>query len=98
LGDVSSYDPLDYINMRKWLKDVYLTLDMNIPTRRSRTTASISVKNVPISYEENKHFRVRIRDPVPDAGKEGCLRPALLMLHGGGWIHSFPEVDEGASI
>jgi acetyl esterase/lipase len=76
----------------------YLTLDMNIPTRRSRTTASISVKNVPISYEENKHFRVRIRDPVPDAGKEGCLRPALLMLHGGGWIHSFPEVDEGASI
>jgi hypothetical protein len=88
-------DANDHIGMRKWLAEVYLRLRAEPQTTRVRTRTPVAVKNVPITYGSDNNFSVRIYDPTPDTGKESSLRPALLMFHGGGWVHGFPEVDEG---
>jgi acetyl esterase/lipase len=86
---------LDYVGMRKWLVDVYMKVPKEPEARRVRTRTSVAIKDVPITYASDNNFSIRVYDPTPDAGKEGSLRPALLMIHGGGWIHGFPEIDEG---
>ena len=88
-------DAKDHIAMRKWLAEVYLKLRAEPQTTRVRSRTPVAVKDVPITYGFENHFAIRIYDPTPDTGKEGCLRPALLMFHGGGWVHGFPAVDDG---
>src|SRR6266700_234 len=98
MGNVEGLDVNDHIAMRKWLRDVYMTLPKEPQTKRVRTTASVAVKNVPISYGSDDAFSIRIYDPKPDAGKETDLRPPLLTFHGGGWVPGFPEGDDGEYI
>jgi acetyl esterase/lipase len=79
--------------MRKWLAEEYMTLPRTPPTEaRSRSTANIHTETIPTSYGDGNQFSVRVYNPTAD---DDGLRPALIMYHGGGWIHGFPEVDEG---
>ena len=95
LGNIKSIDPTDHIAMRQWLKDEYMPLQKAPRIKRSRTPVSIDIKNVPIIYGEDNHFSIRVYDPVNKESPSDRLRPALIMLHGGGWVHGYPEVDEG---
>lgn len=63
---------------------------------RRRPLAEIDIKNVFINYGTDDNFRVRVYVPlVEDAQSHISGKPALIMYHGGGWIHGYPEVDEG---
>lgn len=79
--------------MRKWLTEEYITWPKTIPVEaRSREICKIHIQNVPVTYEDGNQFAVRVYDPEI---KDSSPRPALIMYHGGGWVHGFPEVDEG---
>lgn len=86
-------NPTDEVAMRKWLVDEYIKWPKTPPaTARVRKPVEIQAKTVKIIYGDDNHFAVRVYNPSTQGS---CLRPALLMLHGGGWIHGFPEVEEG---
>ncbi|KAH8802765.1 alpha/beta hydrolase domain-containing protein [Xylogone sp. PMI_703] len=90
-------DPTDHIAMRQWLKDVYVTLPKAPQVKRTRPPVPINTRDIPITYGADNHFRIRIYDPSEDGASREELRPALIMIHGGGWIHGYPEVDEDLS-
>lgn len=95
MGDIANIDPTDHIAMRKWLEEAYINFPTDPQTTRVRPKVPIAIKNVPISYGTDNHFSVRIYDPAPDHDEEKTLRPALIMIHGGGWIHGHPEGEDG---
>jgi acetyl esterase/lipase len=80
--------------MRKWLEDVYVKLPKAPQIKRIRPQVEISVKDVPVTYGVDDHFTIRVYEPIEEAASRK-LQPALIMLHGGGWIHGYPEIDEG---
>jgi acetyl esterase/lipase len=80
--------------MRKWLKDVYVKLPKAPQIKRIRPQVEIRVKDVPVTYGVDDHFTIRMYRPIEETASRK-LRPALIMLHGGGWIHGYPEIDEG---
>lgn len=82
--------------MRQWLKDVYMKLPMLPQIKRTRTPVPIQIKNVSVVYSGENHFSIRIYDPSHEENFVLCRRPALIMYHGGGWMHGSPEGDEGA--
>lgn len=91
---MGSIDPTDHIAMREWLKQYYMPLPKAPQIKRTRTIVPINIKTVPVTYGENT-FSVRVYDPIDKEITLEHLRPALVMLHGGGWIHGYPEIDEG---
>ncbi len=95
LGDVASIDPTDHIAMRQWLKDEFMGIPKAPQIKPTRTPVPILVKDVPITYDGDNHFSIRVYDPANEGKSALRLRPALIMYHGGGWIHGFPAVDEG---
>jgi acetyl esterase/lipase len=84
--------------MRKWLEDVYMPLPKAPRIKRIRSQVAIQITNIPITYNRDNHFSIRIYDPIDKEASRERLRPAVIMLHGGGWIHGHPEVDEGMNI
>lgn len=62
--------------------------------KRIRPQVEILVKDVPVTYGADDHFLIRVYEPIEEV-KSRKPRPALIVLHGGGWIHGHPEVDEG---
>jgi acetyl esterase/lipase len=89
---VLTIDPADHIEMRKWLVEEYMTWPRApVAEARSRVILNVQSETIPITYGEGGQFAVQVHVPKTEAG----LRPALIMYHGGGWIHGFPNVDEG---
>ncbi|KAL7929991.1 alpha/beta-hydrolase [Trichoderma chlorosporum] len=89
---VTTIHPADYVEMRKWLAEEYITWPRAPPTQsRSRAISHIHIETLPVIYENGHQFTVRVYSPTTENSK---LRPALIMYHGGGWVHGFPEVDE----
>jgi acetyl esterase/lipase len=60
-----------------------------------RSPVPIHIKDVPIMYGENNHFKIRIYDPVDGSESSQGVRPALLTVHGGGWTQGSAESDDG---
>ena len=71
--------------MRKWMADTHGNLPKQPLSKRIRSEADIQLTEVPVTYGTNNSFSIRIYVPMtpPD---EVVLKPALIMLHGGGWI------------
>jgi acetyl esterase/lipase len=94
MGDAAAIRNSDYLAMRKWLKEVYVIFPSKPGIKGKRPPASIEIENIPISYAGKNSFSVRVYNPAieKDVSKP---RSALLMFHGGGWIHGLPEMDEG---
>lgn len=91
-ADSALTDPFDEIVARKWVDEVVMNFPRGPPAEcRRRPLADVSIKDCLVKYGVDGEFRVRVYDPVTAAS----IRPALIMYHGGGWIHGYPEVDEG---
>lgn len=79
--------------MRKWLVEDYMTWPRaSVAEARSRITLDVQSETIPITYGEGCQFAVQVH--VPKTEDPG-LRPALIIYHGGGRIHGFPNVDQG---
>ncbi|KAJ4862654.1 alpha/beta hydrolase fold domain-containing protein [Trichoderma breve] len=92
---IATIHPADHVEMRKWLTEEYITWPKTPPVEaRSRAISKIHIQTVPVTYEDGNQFAVRVYDPEI---KDSSPRPALIMYHGGGWVHGFPEVDEGTA-
>ncbi|KAG8419895.1 hypothetical protein J3458_004723 [Metarhizium acridum] len=51
-----------------------------------------------MTYGSDATFRVRVYVPAVEDKQSVPSRPALIMYHGEGWIHRYPEVDEDLAI
>jgi acetyl esterase/lipase len=93
-SNLASLDHTDHVVMRKWLAEEYMNWPKTPPTAaRSCEPVEIHKQTIPVTYGEDNRFSVRVYDPMRE---NSCsLRAALIMCHGGGWIHGYPEVDEG---
>lgn len=90
----------DVQGMRRWIKEVYLDPVLiearnkcNFNRRRPQQKVNKTVVSVKSSDGSGETFELWIYqtdDKPPARGK-----PALMMLHGGGWIHGTPLCDEG---
>ncbi len=78
--------------MRQWLREVYTTFPSEPDVERVRSRVQIDTQTTSIIHGNGDKFRVRIYNPIVEDGR---ILSALLMFHGGGWIHGFPEMDEG---
>lgn len=89
-------DLADHIEGRRWMETMYPKLPKSIQAARFNPAVSSTIYDVPITYGDNQNFSVRVYEP--NLGSEiGELRPALIMVHGGGWIHGSPEADDWAA-
>ena len=85
----------DPIAARKWLVDEYMTWPKTVPEiARLRQPVEVQAETIEVTYGNDNCYAVRVYTPVTSSM---YLRPALLMFHGGGFIHGFPEVDEGTN-
>ncbi|KFG81837.1 alpha/beta hydrolase domain-containing protein [Metarhizium anisopliae] len=93
-------DPFDEKIARKWVDEVIMKFPRGPPADcHRRPLAKIAIKNVSITYgSDDATFRVRVYVPAAEDMQSVPSRPALIMYHGGGWIHGYPEVDEGKAI
>ncbi|KAH6668432.1 alpha/beta hydrolase domain-containing protein [Halenospora varia] len=92
LGDAAAFRNTDHIAMRQWLADVYTKFPSEPQAKRVRTQVGVKITNVPITYGAENHFSIRVYDPSSEVHKG--QRAALLMFHGGVWIHGVPQMDE----
>jgi acetyl esterase/lipase len=94
----------DVKGMRRWIDEVFLQGPMaecraKCDVERRQPIVPVDVGNVLVPCAEGgqAHFTVRVYDPQIQAAEgEAQSRPAIIMLHGGGWIHGNPLGDEGA--
>jgi acetyl esterase/lipase len=93
LDDADAFRNTDHIAMRQWLVDVYTKFSLEPQVKRVRTEVNVKISDVPITYGTENHFSVRVYNPCSE-DHQG-QRAALLMFHGGGWIHGVPQMDEG---
>ncbi|KIE00043.1 alpha/beta hydrolase domain-containing protein, partial [Metarhizium majus ARSEF 297] len=92
-------DPFDEKIARKWVDEVIMKFPRGPPADcHRRPLAKIAIKNVSIIYGSDATFRVRVYVPAVEDMQSVPSRPALIMYHGGGWIHGYPEVDEDLAI
>lgn len=97
-SDSALANPFDETLAREWVKDVVMKFARGPPAYcRRRPLAEVAIKDVSITYGNDDTFRVRVYVPAVEEANN-APRPALVMYHGGGWIHGYPEVDEGNSI
>jgi acetyl esterase/lipase len=93
----------DVENMRKWIDSTLLhgplaesRLQCDIKRRQPPVHIDIRNISVPCSDGSGHEFAIRTYVPRVERNKAGSRgMPAILMLHGGGWIHGKPEGDEG---
>jgi acetyl esterase/lipase len=81
--------------MRKWINEQYIPLPKAPINERIRPQALVTSKDISISYGKDNTFSVRVYTPTYQNTRKETLRPALMMIHGGGFIHGSPEVDDG---
>lgn len=87
-------NPLDVAVSRKWVEEVVMKLPREPPAAsRTRKLADMAIKTIPVTYGQDGKFSVRVYVPALEDGDD--RRAGLIMYHGGGWVHSYPEVDEG---
>ncbi|KIX95660.1 uncharacterized protein Z520_08780 [Fonsecaea multimorphosa CBS 102226] len=90
--------------MRSWIDNVFLKGPLaehrarcDIQRRRPEAKVDISEVSVLCSDGSEDTFVIRVYDPELEEKTSKQLRPAILMLHGGGWIHGKPCGDETIS-
>ncbi|ORX36967.1 Alpha/Beta hydrolase protein [Kockovaella imperatae] len=89
---------LDYVGMRRWLKDSYEKVDRKFNHHSWRTPTRVSKSEVMLENGDDEgSFRCVIWEPEEVATDE-TSRPVILMYHGGGFIHGFPELDEDLAV
>ncbi|KAI7972798.1 hypothetical protein EIK77_003944 [Talaromyces pinophilus] len=96
----------DVYAMRNWVKDV-LT---DGPLGKYRANLGLNLRRIPAQEIRKEIFTVSRTDgngsygfwvfePVSaQVDNQASSRPAILMFHGGGWIHGDPSGDEGELI
>ena len=97
MGDMPPGD--DVQAMRKWVKDVFLggaltefREKFDIKLRRPKQKIKKEIVSIKTS-DGSGTFDLWIYTPAT-GGTGGKPRPAILMFHGGGWIHGDPSGDE----
>ncbi|KIW95328.1 uncharacterized protein Z519_03912 [Cladophialophora bantiana CBS 173.52] len=91
--------------MRHWIDNVFLKGPLaeyrarcDIQRRRSGTRIYIKEVSVQCSDGSQDTFNIRVYEPqIEETISKRQLRPAILMLHGGGWIHGNSRGDETVS-
>ena len=92
----------DVQGMRRWINEVFLgepltaeRAKVEIERRRPRQKINKTITSIKCSGSSNDGFGLYIYEPlIDDAGHKPTPRPAIMMLHGGGWIHGTPLGDE----
>lgn len=88
----------DVEGMRKWINEVFLEGDLpkhraNFDFQYRRPVRKVNKEIISISaFDDDAKFDLWVyqaENPL------GAPRPAVLMFHGGGWIHGNPAGDEG---
>lgn len=90
----------DVLGMRKWINETFLSSDLNkyredfeIELQNPRQEINADIINVKCSDGQGE-FALWVYEPTT-SGTSDKSRPAILMMHGGGWIHGNPLGDEG---
>jgi acetyl esterase/lipase len=92
----------DVEGMRRWVGEVFeneafLESRRNIDIKRRRPVQNIrkTIMPAPCLGDDHQSFDLWIYEPINETKDAGTqLRPAVLMFHGGGWIHGNPVGDE----
>ncbi|KAK5233018.1 hypothetical protein LTR47_005882 [Exophiala xenobiotica] len=92
----------DIQGMRRWVQELftseaYAKEKARFKVRRRRPVAEVgrTIVSVPCSDGSDECFNLWIYEPHnEEASPRPESRPAILMLHGGGWIHGTPIGDE----
>ncbi|KIW68745.1 hypothetical protein PV04_04668 [Phialophora macrospora] len=96
----------DVENMRRWIDSTLLhgplaECRLQCDIKRRQPPVLIDTRNISVPCSDGSGHKFAIRTYVPrvESNKSGAKgMPAILMLHGGGWIHGKPEGDEAFSI
>ncbi|KIW99742.1 uncharacterized protein Z518_11155 [Rhinocladiella mackenziei CBS 650.93] len=91
--------------MRRWIDEVFLRgplaeyrARINIKRRRPITKVDVQDVSVLCSGTSRESFGIRVYNPrLVERESKIHSRPAVLMFHGGGWIHGNPLGDENIS-
>jgi acetyl esterase/lipase len=87
-------DSSDLTATREWTKTEWYRLPREIEAPRFQSPIKTRSEDVTITYDGDKTFRVRVYEPdVPGARS----LPALIVLHGGGWVHGHLDTDDETS-
>lgn len=94
---------IDVVGMRHWINEVFLKNPVaewrskcDISRRRPCARVNKYDISVPCSDSSQGSFSIRVYEPEFEGEKMNARkRPAVLMYHGGGWIHGTPQGDEG---
>ncbi|KIW18443.1 hypothetical protein PV08_02731 [Exophiala spinifera] len=93
----------DVEGMRAWVEETLLNGPLaeqrnNSTFERRRKAVPVKVHDVRIpcaNSGDGDSFSLRVYDPEIDPEEQSIRpRPAILMLHGGGWIHGKPHGDD----
>ena len=90
----------DVQGMRKWVKEVFA--EGLLPAYRDkfeiklrRPRQNVQKRSIFVHCSDGSgDFEMWAYEP---AAKSTSPRPAILMFHGGGWIHGDPSADDGQS-
>ena len=88
----------DVQGMRRWIEEKLLDgalwehrNNCKIQRRRPEVPVDIQDLQIPCTDGSGDHFGIRVYQPRLETEQ---LRPAILMFHGGGWIHGDPRGDD----
>ncbi|KEF61324.1 uncharacterized protein A1O9_02889 [Exophiala aquamarina CBS 119918] len=92
----------DVPGMRRWVQELFMSEAYNKEKARFRSKYPQDLKKVnksivPVSTpgQKDEAFDIWVYEPFLDEQSSSSeLRPAILMFHGGGWIHGNPVGDE----
>lgn len=88
-------DPADYVAARKWMSTEYPKLPKAIQAERFQPRISSQARDVQVEYGNDQQFSLRVYEPIfNESSPRTPLLPALIMVHGGGWIHGDATGDE----
>lgn len=92
--------------MRIWIEEALLNGPLaeqrnSSVLERRRKALPVDIHNLSIPCAkrgDGSSFGVRVYNPRMEPEEQNSRpRPAILMFHGGGWIHGRPEGDDGES-
>ena len=89
--------------MRVWINETFLQGPLaearsKCDIKRRLPEVPVDISNITVPCSDGSGTKFTIRRYLPrsaESGADVAPRPAILMLHGGGWIHGKPEGDEG---
>ncbi|TAQ88657.1 hypothetical protein B7494_g3009 [Chlorociboria aeruginascens] len=99
LADIPS--GTDVQSMRRWIDEVFVNgglaeqrLKFDIRRRRPKQKIDKTILSIQSSDGSNGSYGLWIYEPHVETECRPNSRPAILMFHGGGWIHGTPIGDE----